>query len=50
MVRVGVNSIPLVMLTTLFTGMVLALQTYNGFARFNAQSLVGRRRVAVAHA
>src|SRR4029077_9496120 len=41
MVRVGVNSIPLVMLTTLFTGMVLALQTYNGFARFNAQSLVG---------
>ena len=41
MVRVGVNSIPLVFLTTLFTGMVLALQTYNGFARFNAQSLVG---------
>ncbi len=41
MVRVGVNSIPLVLLTTLFTGMVLALQTYSGFARFNAQSLVG---------
>ena len=41
MVRVGVNSIPLVFLTTLFTGMVLALQTYNGFARFNAQGLVG---------
>ena len=41
MVRVGVDSIPLVFLTTLFTGMVLALQTYNGFARFNAQSLVG---------
>jgi phospholipid/cholesterol/gamma-HCH transport system permease protein len=41
MVRVGVDSIPLVFLTTLFTGMVLALQTYTGFARFNAQSLVG---------
>ena len=41
MVRVGVDSIPLVLLTTLFTGMVLALQTYTGFARFNAQSLVG---------
>ncbi|HEX4439914.1 MAG TPA: ABC transporter permease [Thermoanaerobaculia bacterium] len=41
MVRVGVSSIPLVFLTTLFTGMVLALQTYNGFARFNAQGLVG---------
>jgi phospholipid/cholesterol/gamma-HCH transport system permease protein len=41
MVRVGVDSVPVVFLTTLFTGMVLALQTYNGFARFNAQSLVG---------
>jgi len=41
MVRVGVDSIPRVLLTTLFTGMVLALQTYSGFARFNAQSLVG---------
>ena len=41
MLRVGVNSVPVVFLTTLFTGMVLALQTYNGFARFNAQSLVG---------
>lgn len=41
MVRVGVDSIPVVALTALFTGMVLALQTYNGFARFNATSLVG---------
>jgi len=41
MVRVGVDSIPLVFLTTLFTGMVLALQTFNGFARFHAQNLVG---------
>jgi phospholipid/cholesterol/gamma-HCH transport system permease protein len=41
MARVGVDSIPVVFLTTLFTGAVLALQTYNGFARFNAQGLVG---------
>jgi phospholipid/cholesterol/gamma-HCH transport system permease protein len=41
MVRVGVGSIPVVFLTTLFTGMVLALQTFNGFARFHAESLVG---------
>ncbi len=41
MLRVGVDSIPVVFLTMLFTGMVLALQAYNGFARFNATSLVG---------
>lgn len=41
MVRVGFDSIPVVFLTTLFTGMVLALQTYSGFARFHAESLVG---------
>jgi phospholipid/cholesterol/gamma-HCH transport system permease protein len=41
MVRVGFDSIPVVFVTTLFTGMVLALQTFNGFARFHAQNLVG---------
>jgi phospholipid/cholesterol/gamma-HCH transport system permease protein len=41
MVRVGVDSIPVVFLTMLFTGMVLSLQAYNGFARFGAESLVG---------
>jgi phospholipid/cholesterol/gamma-HCH transport system permease protein len=41
MVRVGWDSIPVVLLTTLFTGMVLALQTFNGFARFHAENLVG---------
>ncbi|HEY6051580.1 MAG TPA: ABC transporter permease, partial [Thermoanaerobaculia bacterium] len=30
-----------VFLTTLFTGMVMALQTVEGFARFHAESLVG---------
>src|SRR5215831_8651168 len=41
MVRVGWDSIPVVLVTTLFTGMVLALQTFNGFARFHAENLVG---------
>lgn len=33
MVHVGTDSIPVVFLTTLFTGMVMALQTYTGFHR-----------------
>jgi phospholipid/cholesterol/gamma-HCH transport system permease protein len=40
MVRVGVDSAPVVGLTALFTGMVLALQTYRGFARFHAEGFV----------
>ncbi len=40
-VRVGVDSVPVVFLTTLFTGAVMALQTFNGFARFHAESYVG---------
>lgn len=40
MVRVGYDSIPVVVLTTMFTGMVLALQTYRGFERFHAESFV----------
>jgi phospholipid/cholesterol/gamma-HCH transport system permease protein len=41
MVRVGVDSIPVVFLTTMFTGMVLALQTYTGFERVHAENFVG---------
>jgi len=41
MVRVGYDSIPVVLLTTMFTGMVLALQTYRGFERFHAEGFVG---------
>jgi phospholipid/cholesterol/gamma-HCH transport system permease protein len=41
LVRVGVDSVPVVFLTTLFTGAVMALQTFNGFARFHAESYVG---------
>ncbi|MGZ5474957.1 MAG: MlaE family ABC transporter permease [Thermoanaerobaculia bacterium] len=41
MVRVGVESIPVVFLTAMFTGMVLALQTYIGFSRVHAENFVG---------
>ena len=41
MVRLGFDSIPVVFLTAMFTGMVLALQTYNGFQRVHAESFVG---------
>jgi len=40
MVRLGVESVPVVFLTTMFTGMVLALQTYNGFQRVHAENFV----------
>ena len=35
-VEIGYYSLPVVGLTTLFAGMVLALQSYTGFARFAA--------------
>jgi phospholipid/cholesterol/gamma-HCH transport system permease protein len=41
MVKVGVSSTPVVVLTALFTGMVLALQTFTVLKRFNAESYVG---------
>ncbi|MEM7046756.1 MAG: ABC transporter permease [Pseudomonadota bacterium] len=40
LVSVGYFSLPVVGLTALFTGMVLALQSYTGFSRFNAESAV----------
>jgi len=39
-VEVGYNSLPIVGLTAIFTGAVLVLQTYTGFARFNAESSI----------
>jgi len=39
--EVGVQSLPVVLLTALFTGMVLALQSYIVFHRFAAESLTG---------
>lgn len=41
MYEVGFKSIPVVLVTGLFTGMVLALQSYTGFKRFGAETLVG---------
>lgn len=41
MEEVGANSIPVVLVTALSTGMVLALQSHVGFRRFNAETLVG---------
>jgi phospholipid/cholesterol/gamma-HCH transport system permease protein len=40
-VRVGVDSVPVVLLTALFTGGVLALQTFKGFQRFHAEGYIG---------
>jgi len=37
---IGYYSLPVVGMTTIFTGMVLALQSYTGFTRFNAESAV----------
>lgn len=39
-IQIAYYSLPVVALTAIFTGMVLALQSYTGFARFNAQSAV----------
>ena len=40
MLNIGYFSLPVVGLTAVFTGMVLALQSYTGFARFSAQGAV----------
>ncbi len=40
MVDIGYFSLPVVGLTAIFTGMVLALQSYTGFARFSAEGAV----------
>lgn len=40
-VLIGISSIPIVLLTAVFTGMVLALQTAYGLHRFGAKNYVG---------
>jgi phospholipid/cholesterol/gamma-HCH transport system permease protein len=40
MEEVGFNSIPVIAITGAFTGMVLALQSYTGFKRVNAEAFV----------
>jgi phospholipid/cholesterol/gamma-HCH transport system permease protein len=41
MEEVGVRSFPVVIITAAFTGMVLALQSFAGFRRFGAETMVG---------
>ena len=41
MEEVGIKSLPVVLITGMFTGAVLALQSYIGFSRFNAETFVG---------
>ncbi|MGH7121749.1 MAG: MlaE family ABC transporter permease [Acetobacteraceae bacterium] len=40
LIEMGFFSLPVVALTAIFTGMVLALQSFTGFARFSAQGAV----------
>jgi phospholipid/cholesterol/gamma-HCH transport system permease protein len=40
MLDIGYYSLPVIGLTAIFTGAVLALQSYSGFARFNAESSI----------
>ena len=40
LIKIGFNSLPVVGMTALFTGMVLALQSYTGFSRFSAESAI----------
>ena len=40
MLEIGYYSLPVVGLTAIFTGMVLALQSHTGFARFSAESAI----------
>jgi len=40
MIDIGYYSLPVVGLTAIFSGMVLALQSYTGFARFSAEGAV----------
>ncbi len=39
---IGYFSLPVVAMTAIFTGMVLALQSYTGFSRFSAQGAVAK--------
>ena len=39
-IEIAYFSLPVVALTALFTGMVLALQSFTGFSRFNAESAI----------
>jgi phospholipid/cholesterol/gamma-HCH transport system permease protein len=40
LLRIGYFSLPVIGLTAIFSGAVLALQSYSGFSRFNAESTI----------
>jgi len=40
MIEIGYYSLPVVGLTAIFAGMVLALQNYTGFSRFSAEGAI----------
>ena len=40
LLEIGYFSLPVVAMTAIFTGLVLALQSYTGFARFSAESAI----------
>ena len=40
LIEIGFYSLPVVALTTLFAGMVIALQTYTGFSQFSSEGPV----------
>ncbi|MHB1302658.1 MAG: MlaE family ABC transporter permease [Acidiphilium sp.] len=40
LMEIGFSSLPVVALTAIFTGMVLALQSYVGFSRFDSSSVI----------
>ena len=40
LIEIGYYSLPVVGMTAIFTGAALALQTYSGFSRFNAESSI----------
>jgi phospholipid/cholesterol/gamma-HCH transport system permease protein len=39
-IKILLSSIPIVTLTAIFSGMVLALQSYTGFSRFSAETAI----------
>ncbi len=41
MEKFGVSSLSVVVITSIFTGMVLALETYTGLKKFNAETVIG---------
>jgi phospholipid/cholesterol/gamma-HCH transport system permease protein len=49
MIDIGYYSLPVVGLTAIFTGMVLALQSYTGFARFSGRKRHPQCRRHLAH-